>query len=98
MNTLPAPPLLPTAFSLKAVAQSSGLVLLFINQASIPLYEVYSTDGELLHLSIAEQFDNPAGWRSRTEAEQDAMMTLALDDYYGKMTWDEEVAIPVLPV
>lgn len=97
MNTLPATPLWPTTSPLKAIAQSSGLVLLFIHQASIPLYEVYGGNGELMYLSIAEQFDDPAGWHRRTGAEQDAMMTLALDEYHGKMTWDEIVTIPVSP-
>jgi hypothetical protein len=98
MNTLPAPPLLlPTQRSLKTLAESLGLVLLLVHQESIDLYEVYNADGEFIYLSIAEQFDDNPRWRTRTEAEQDAMMTLALDEYYGTMAWDEEVAIPVLP-
>jgi hypothetical protein len=98
MNTLPTLRLLPAPQSLKTIAESSGLVLLLVNQASIDLYEVYNSDGELMHLSVAEQFDNNGHWRGRTEAEQDAMITLALDEYYGTMTWDDDAPIPVLPV
>lgn len=97
MNALPISPSSPTPKTLKAVAQSSGLVLLLIPQASLSVYEVYSTDGELLYLSLTEQFDDPASWRNRPESEQDAMMTLALDEYYGTMTWDESVADSPLP-
>lgn len=97
MNTPPAPPLSPTPKTLKTIAESSGLVLLLIHQASIDLYEVYNADGEFIYLSVAEQFDDYARWCGRTEAEQDAMMVLGLDEYYGTMTWDEDVTIPILP-
>jgi len=82
---------------LKTIAESSGLVLLLVNQSSIDLYKVYNSDGEFLHLSVAEQFDDPGRWRSRTEAEQDAIITLAFDDYYGTMMWDDDVVIQILP-
>lgn len=97
MNTRPAPPLLSTSKTLKVIAESSGLVLLFVHQDSIDLYEVYNADGEFIYLSVAEQFDDHARWCNRTEAEQDAMMVLALDEYYGTMCWDEDVTIPILP-
>jgi hypothetical protein len=98
MNFATTPRLLTAPKSLKIIAESSGLVLLFVNQLGIDLYEVYDADGEFLHLSVAEQFDDNPRWRSRTETEQDAMITLALDEYYGTMTWDDDVAIPILPV
>ena len=97
MNTLPAPPPSPTPKTLKTIAESSGLVLLLVQQASIDLYEVYNADGEFIYLSVAEQFDDHTRWHGRTEAEQDAMMVLGLDDYYGTMAWDEDVTILVLP-
>jgi hypothetical protein len=97
MNTFTTPRLSSAPRPLKTIAESSGLVLLLVNQLGIDLYEVYSTDGEFLYLSIAEQFDDNGRWCSRTEAEQDAMMTLALDEYYGTLAWDDDVDIPVLP-
>jgi hypothetical protein len=97
MNTPTTPRLLAAPKSLKIIAETSGLVLLFVNQSSIDLYEVYNADGEFLYLSVAEQFDDNSRWCSRTEAEQDAMITLALDEYYGTMAWDDDVDIPVLP-
>ncbi len=97
MNFTTTPRLLAAPKSLKTIAETSGLVLLYVNQSSVDLYEVYDLNGELLHLSVTEQFDDNRHWCSRTEAEQDAMMTLALDEYYGTMDWDEEVTIPVLP-
>lgn len=97
MNILPAPPPSPTPKTLKTIAESSGLVLLLVHQASIDLYEVYNADGEFIYLSVAEQFDDCTRWHGRSEAEQDAMMVLGLDDYYGTMAWDEDVTIPVLP-
>ena len=97
MNFATTPRLSLAPKSLKTIAESSGLVLLFVNQSGIDLYEVYDADGEFLYLSVAEQFDDNGRWCRRTEAEQDAMMTLAMDDYYGTMTWDEDVVIPILP-
>lgn len=97
MNMLPAPPPSPAPKSLKEMAESSGLVLLFVGQAGVSLYEVYDAEGEFMYLSVAEQFDDEIGWRTRTEAEQDAITMLALDEYYGNMTWDEDVVIPILP-
>ena len=97
MNFATTPRLLAAPKSLKTIAESSGLVLLFVNQSSIDLYEVYDADGEFLYLSVVEQFDNNGRWGNRTESEQDAMITLALDEYYGTMTWNEDVGIPILP-
>ncbi len=97
MNSLPAPPLSSTPKTLKNIAESSGLVLLLVHQTSIDLYEVYNADGEFIYLSVAEQFDDHTRWHSRTEAEQDAMIVLGLDEYYGTMAWDDDVTIPILP-
>lgn len=97
MNTSTTPRLLTAPKSLKTIAESSGLVLLFVNQSGIDLYEVYDAEGEFLYLSITEQFDDNGRWSSRTEAEQDAMMTLALDEYYGTLAWDEDAVISILP-
>lgn len=97
MDTSTTPRLLTSPKTLKTIAESLGLVLLFVNQSGIDLYEVYDTEGEFLYLSVTEQFDDSPRWCSRTEAEQDAMMTLALDEYYGTMNWDEDVAISILP-
>jgi hypothetical protein len=97
MNFATTSRLLTAPKSLKIIAESSGLVLLFVNQLGIDLYEVYDAEGEFLHLSVTEQFDDNGHWCSRTEAERDAMMTLALDEYYGTMAWDEDVTIPILP-
>lgn len=80
-----------TSDSLTARAEAAGLVLRHVHQDSLNLYEVYTATGEFLHLSLTEQLDEPTRWRSRSEAEQDAMMTLALDEYYGRLTWDEEM-------
>lgn len=87
---------LTTPDSLTARAETIGLVLRHIRQGSLNLYEVYDAVGEFLYLSLTEQFDYPTRWRSRSEDEQDAMMTLALDEYYGRLTWDEGANLPVL--
>lgn len=97
MNFATTPHQLAAPKSLKTIAESSGLVLLFVNQPGIDLYEVYDAEGEFLYLSLTEQFDDNGRWCRRTEAEQDAMMTLALDEYYGTLAWDEDVAISILP-
>ena len=91
-------PPVPSPTNLKHIAEATGLVLLPVSQRHIDLYEVYTADGELLYISVAEQFDDHAAWNRRTEAEQDAMVTLALDEYHGTMDWDEDVAIEILPV
>lgn len=84
--------------NLKQIAEATGLVLLPVAQRHINLYEVYTADGELLYISVAEQFDDHDVWSRRTEAEQDAMITLALDEYHGTMNWDQDVAIEILPI
>ena len=91
-------PPVPSTTNLKQIAEATGLILVLVSQRHIDLYEVYAADGELLYISVAEQFDDHAAWNRRTEAEQDAMITLALDEYHGTMNWDEVVAIEILPV
>lgn len=91
MTTQTNTQLTTTPDSLTVKAQTTGLELRHIRQDSLDLYEVCDAVGEFLYLSLTEQFDHSTRWRSRSEAEQDAMMTLALDEYYGELTWDDEI-------
>ncbi|CCH03545.1 hypothetical protein FAES_pFAES01051 (plasmid) [Fibrella aestuarina BUZ 2] len=60
----------------------------FVRQESVSVYEVRDSLGEVVNIVIAEGIDDPERFQSRTVAEQDAMKTLALDEYYGGSEWE----------
>lgn len=62
--------------------------LQYVPQESVPLYKAVDADGEVVALLLAEAVDNPKQFEQRSEAEQDAMQLLALDEYYEGQNWE----------
>lgn len=62
--------------------------LRYVPQASVSMYEAVDAVGEVVVLLLAEAVDEPERFAQRTEAEQSAMLVLALDDYYNGFDWE----------
>ncbi len=65
-----------------------NVVLRYVPQESISIYEAVDLDGEVVALLIAEGVDEPTRFEQRTEAERSAMQVLALDEYYQGFDWE----------
>jgi len=60
----------------------------FIEQASVSVYEVRDSMNEVVTVVIAEGIDDPDRFRARSVAEQDSMKMLVLDEYYRVTGWE----------
>ena len=68
--------------TLPSDAQVETVMLKYVQQESVSLYEAVDPEGEIVALLIAEAVDEPERFEQRSEAEQSAMQVLALDEYY----------------
>ena len=68
--------------------EHDGVRFVFIEQASVSVYEVRDSLNEVVSVVIAEGIDDPDRFRARPAAEQDSMKMLALDEYYGGAGWE----------
>lgn len=64
----------------QALALAAGLVLERVYLDNFSLYAAYYK-GTLFFTVFCEQYDDPAGWESRSEGEKRAMVDLAMDEW-----------------
>jgi len=74
----------------KRAMEQSGMQFILQNKTGdgeLTMYKILDHDGSVIMDCVAEEFDDPQKWNSRTEAERKALMVLARDAQYG-LQWD----------
>lgn len=82
----------------KVRAEALGFRLIRVQQQSADVYQVFDPSGYLWQIRLCAEWDELPNWQCRSEAEKDALFTLAMDEYYGSPFWEEGEAWESCPV
>jgi hypothetical protein len=81
----------------KLRAEALGFRLVRVQQQSADVYQVFDPTGVLWQIRLCAEWDELPNWQRRSEAEKDALFTLAMDEYYGSPFWEEGRGLGIMP-
>lgn len=88
---------LPIEQSSKRQAEALGFRLVRVQQQSADVYQIFDAAGYLWQIRLCDEYDELPSWQRRSEAEKDALFTLAMDEYYGSPYWEEGGGLGIMP-
>jgi hypothetical protein len=88
---------LPIEQSSNRRAEAMGFRLVRVQQQSADVYEIFDPRGHLWQIRLCDEWEELLSWKGRSEAEKDAMFTLAMDEYYGSSFWEEGGSLGIMP-
>lgn len=88
---------LPIEQSSKRRAEALGFRLVRVQQQSADVYQNFNAIGYLWQIRLCDEWDELPNWQIRSEAEKDAIFTLAMDEYYGSPWWEEGGNLGIMP-
>ncbi|AEI52044.1 hypothetical protein [Runella slithyformis] len=81
----------------KRRAEALGFRLVRVQQQSADVYQIFDAVGYLWQIRLCDEYDELPSWQRRSEAEKDALFTLAMDEYYGSPCWEEGGGLGIMP-
>jgi len=81
----------------KRRAKALGFRLVQVEQQSANVYQIFDPAGYLWQIRLCDEWDELPNWQRRSEAEKDALFTLAMDEYYGSPCWEEGGGLGMMP-
>ncbi|MBB3841903.1 hypothetical protein FHS57_005932 [Runella defluvii] len=88
---------LPIEQAPKRRAEALGFQLVRVQQQSADVYQIFDPTGHLWQIRLCDEWDEDPNWQRWSEAEKDALFTLAMDEYYGSLFWEEGGDLGIMP-